>query len=409
MRVANLVETAARSLFTHKLRTTLSMLGIVFGVMALVSMLAVAEGAKRETLDLIEQLGTDSLILRQPARTEAQIARSREFRSGGLSLEDLERITRGVPGVRNVAPLVEVPALIADLAADTTIEVVATADEYFLAKGLKVAEGRALCDLDATLSNEVCVLGAETARELGRLGRVGATLRIEDRMVQEVGILELRTWRAAQDPAMTARNVNRTLFVPLTMRSALIGVSETKELSEISVRMMSSGDLASAAEMLRRSMILWHGGLEDFQLVVPHELLARAYRTQEVFNLMLASIAAISLLVGGIGIMNIMLASVSERTREIGIRRAVGAERIDIVAQFLCEAVVLTFVGGAVGLAAGAACGAAIAEFAGWTTVVTAWGVGLSLSMALAVGVSAGLYPALRASRLDPIVALRHL
>jgi len=408
VRTGHLVEAAARSLFTHKLRTTLSALGIVFGVMALVAMLAVAEGAKRETLDLIEQLGTDSLILRQPLQTDAQLARSREFQSGGLSLADLERITHGVPGVRNVAPLAEVPASIADLAADTTIEVVATTREYFLAKGLVLAEGRTLCDLDDRRSNEVCVLGAETARALGRLGRVGATLRIEDRMVQVVGILALRTWREARDPALTARNVNRMLFVPLSLQSALSGATAERGLSEISVRMVSSEILPAAAEVLRRSMILWHGGLEDFQLVVPHELLARAFRTQEVFNLVLASIAAISLLVGGIGIMNVMLASVSERTREIGIRRAVGATRGDIVAQFLCEAVVLTFAGGAVGLAAGTACGAAIATFAGWHTVVTTWGVGLSLSMALVVGLSAGLYPALRASRLDPIAALRH-
>ena len=409
MRTRSLIDAAVLSLIDHKLRTTLSALGVVFGVMALIAMLAVGEGAKRETLDLIEQLGTDSLILRQPLQTDAQLARSREHLSRGLTMLDVERIAHGVPGVRTVAPLAEIPASIVDLGVDTAVEVVATTHEYFVAKGLEVAEGRPLCDLDARLSNEVCVLGAETARALGERGRVGTTLRIEDRMVEVVGVLGLRSWRAARDPAMTARNVNRTVFVPLSMRTALAGVPEGEGLSEISVRMTSSSLVASGADVLRDSMALWHGGLEDFQLVVPHELLARAFRTQQVFNVVLASIAAISLLVGGIGIMNIMLASVSERTREIGIRRAVGATQVDIVAQFLCEAVVLTVAGGAIGLAAGALAARAIAAFAGWSTVVTAWGVALSLAMALVVGLTAGLYPAVRASRLDPIVALRHL
>jgi len=255
----------------------------------------------------------------------------------------------------------------------------------------------------------VCVLGHEVSRLLGNDGRVGGVLRLENRAYRIVGILQERQWLRSKSSALTVRNYNRAVFIPIgTEVMGAHGRKEFGELSEIWIRVVRNTNVQASAAAIKRILIQRHGGVEDFQVIVPQELLNQAQKTQRIFNIVLGCIAGISLLVGGIGIMNTMLASVAERTKEIGIRRAIGATRKHIVVQFLCESIVLTITGGCIGIILGIGGAVIISKVAEWRTVLTPWSITTSILMAGCVGLVSGLYPAVRAARLDPARALRH-
>lgn len=404
-----LLATAGQALWQHKLRTGLSMLGIVFAVMAVIAMLAMAEGAKRETLEQIGQLGTQNVIVRQAALTQAQEAAAREKLSRGLRQEDAALLERLVPGVAAVAGLKQVRAAVAGAGKEDPLEVLAVSDAYPRALSLDLAQGRFIAPLDVLNKNQVCVLGWDSARLLGAQGLLGGMITLEDRPFLVVGVLRERRWVRGKSAAVAARNYNRAIFVPLGAEPApRLGDRRDPGLSEILLRMRQDGQVSAAAAVARQVLMQSHGGFEDFHVVVPQELINQAQRTQRVFNVVLFGIAGISLLVGGIGIMNMMLASVSERTREIGLRRAMGASAAHVAAHFLGEAVLLTLGGGLLGVLLGVLGVLFINLVAGWQSVVTLWPVALSLAMAVGVGILSGLYPALRAANLDPAAALRH-
>ncbi|MBI5523392.1 MAG: ABC transporter permease [Desulfarculus sp.] len=409
MNWVKLLITSGQALMQHKLRTGLSMLGIVFAVMAVIAMLAMAEGAKRETLEQIGQLGTQNVIVRQAALTQGQEAAARERLSRGLRQDDAALLERLVPGVAAVAGLKQVRAAVAAASKDDPLEVLAVTAAYPRALSLDLAQGRFIAPLDVLNKNQVCVLGWESSRLLGAQGVLGGMVSLEDRPFLVVGILRERRWVKGKSAAIAARNYNRAIFVPLGAQPApRLGDKREPELSEILLRMAQAEQVSPAAAVARQVLMQSHGGFEDFQVVVPQELINQAQRTQRVFNVVLFGIAGISLLVGGIGIMNMMLASVSERTREIGIRRAIGASAAHIAAHFLGEAVLLTLGGGLMGIVLGMLGVLVINMAAGWKSVVTFWPVALSLGMAVGVGILSGLYPALRAASLDPAAALRH-
>jgi putative ABC transport system permease protein len=397
------------ALLRHRLRSLLSTLGIVFAVVAVVAMLAIAEGAKREILDQIEGLGTNSVIIRTLRLTETQKAAARRRLSRGLDLSDVESFARAIPAISSIAPLKEIKASFSASLAQDPFEILAVTTAYQSAKGLAVQQGRFICSADVIRKNLVCVLGAEVSRLIGNDGRVGGVLRLEDRAYRIVGILQERQWVRSRSPALTVRNYNRAVFIPIgteVLRSD--GQSGFGELSEIWIRVAGNRNVHACAAAVGRVLTRKHGGVEDFQVIVPQELLKQAQKTQRIFNMVLGCIAGISLLVGGIGIMNTMLASVAERTREIGIRRAVGATRKHIVVQFLCESIVLTTAGGILGIILGSGGALVISKVAGWKTLLTLWSIVLSVLMAGCVGLVSGLYPAVRAAGLDPARALRH-
>ena len=274
---------------------------------------------------------------------------------------------------------------------------------------MAIKQGRFISNADVVQKNLVCILGEEVSRLLGDSGHLGEALRLEDRTYRIIGILHKRQWKRSKSPALAVRNYNRVIFIPIGTE-VTDGLEQTRfgGISEIWLRVGKNNSVQACAEAVRRILNLRHGGVEDFQVVVPQELLNQAQKTQRIFNIILGCIAGISLLVGGIGIMNTMLASVAERTREIGIRRAIGAGQNHIIVQFICEAIVLTTVGGCLGIVLGAGSAVIISKVAGWKTVLTVWSIVTSILMAAGVGLASGLYPAIKAARLEPVRALRH-
>ena len=395
-----LLRLGVRSLLLHKLRSSLSILGVVFGVAAVVAMSSVGEGARRESLQQIAGLGIDSITVR--GRAPAPGAPP----SSGLSLRDAESVAQIVPGAIAVAPLREAVLSVEAGARHTDAAIVGTTPDYQSAARLPVASGRFLSVLDLQDRKRVAVLGASVARAVLPLGDPrGERVLVGGDWYQVVGVLEGRAAPRGRAGPIRTRDVNRSVFVPLPSLDR--GPDPRPQgIDEIVLRVGDASEVGPAAEVVKALLKRTTGG-EAFDVIVPREILRQRERTQRIFNVVTGAIAAISLLVGGIGIMNIMLASVAERTREVGVRRALGATRRNIASQFLVESSLLTTAGGVFGAVLGIAGSLAIHHYADWPTAIAPLMLLLALLMALGVGIGFGFYPAWQAAQLQPMEALR--
>ena len=392
-----LLRLGVKSLLVHKLRSALSILGVVFGVGAVVSMSSVGEGARREALEQVGALGIDGITLRARASDDPP--------GGELRAEHAAALLRVVPGLVAAAPVREAPlrAEAGGRAADAVV--VGTMPAYQSAARLSVAAGRFLTPLDVHDAKRVAVLGASVASALFPLGEaLGARVALGGDWYDVVGVLEGRASPRRPGPIRT-RDVNRAVFVPLP---ALDRGAEGQPdgVDEIVLRVADPDAVTASAEAARALVLRTTGGA-PVDVIVPREILRQRERTQRIFNVVTGAIAAISLLVGGIGIMNIMLASVAERTAEVGVRRALGASRRDVAAQFLVESSLLTGTGGLAGAVLGLAGSVAIQRLAGWPTALSPLMLAAALAAAVAIGVGFGFYPAWRAAHLEPMEALR--
>jgi putative ABC transport system permease protein len=386
-----------KSLLVHKLRSALSILGVVFGVGAVVSMSSVGEGARREALEQVGALGIDSVTLRGRVAPEAPGA--------AMQVEHAAALRKVVPDLLAVAPVREA-ALRAEAggrAADAMV--LGTTPAYQSAARLSLAAGRFLTPLDVQDAKRVAVLGASVASTLFPLGEPrGARIALGGDWYDVVGVLEGRASPRRPGPIRT-RDVNRAVFVPLpSLDRGRDG--EPEGVDEIVLRVANVEAVAASAEAARAVVLRATDGA-PLEVIVPREILRQRERTQRIFNVVTGAIAAISLLVGGIGIMNIMLASVAERTAEVGVRRALGASRRDVAAQFLVESSLLTGAGGLAGALLGVFGSVVIQRLAGWPTALSPLMLAAALLAAVAIGVGFGFYPAWRAAQLEPMEALR--
>jgi putative ABC transport system permease protein len=396
---ALLLRLAAQSLLVHKLRSSLSILGVVFGVAAVVAMSSVGEGARREALAQIGALGVDTLTVKRKPQAAGQPP------EGGLTLRDALSIAAVVPDTQAVAPVRESILTAETRARRLDVTVLGTTSEYEAAAQLSLARGRFLTALDVRDRKRTAVLGAEIARALLPLSAgVGDTIRLGGDWYDVVGVLEARGSSRGKSGPIRARDVNQVVFIPLPSLDR--GTDPNPDgVDEIVVRMAKGHAVTAAAEVVRAVVARTSGAGVD--VFIPREILRQRERTQRIFNVVTGAVAGIGLIVGGIGIMNIMLASVAERTREVGIRRAVGAARREIAAHFLAESTLLTGSGGLLGILVGLLGSVVIQHYAGWTTAASPIMLVVSFLTALAVGIGFGFYPAWRAANLEPMAALR--
>jgi putative ABC transport system permease protein len=399
---------ALESLAEHKLRTTLTMLGMMFGVGAVIAMLSIGAGAEKEALALIDRLGTRNVVVRSKTFKPQELEEIRK-KSLGLSQRDVEAIEEAVPGVQFAAPRLEVePYKILAAGAKTTAQVYGVSHRHREVTSFALAEGRFLDVSDEKHHAQVCVIGAGVRRDLfGADPAIGKDVKINDLWCEVIGVLAAEPGAVSAVQGVPVSSTEREIYLPFTTALRKLDRDPMKSpLSEIVVRLDPKAPAAETGAVVGTLLDRLHGGARDYDIIVPEALLRHSQQTQQLFNLVMGLIAGISLLVGGIGIMNIMLASVLEQTREIGVRRAVGATRADIRFQFLVTAFSLAMLGGLAGVALGLGIARGVASYASWPTVVTTWSIALSLGVSIVVGVVSGLYPAMRAARLDPIQAL---
>jgi putative ABC transport system permease protein len=402
-------RSALDNLAAHKMRSALTMLGMIFGVGAVIAMLSIGAGAELQALGMIERLGLRNVLVRSKEIKDDELKEVRR-KSLGVSTRDAAAIAEAVPGVEVVAPRIRIdPYKVLSAAGKTTAAVYGVDARHAALAHLTLQEGRFLDPLDEKTHAQVCVIGPGVRRDLFGYGpALGQVLKVNDVWLEVIGVLA-PSGEEASFQGVQVGSVANEIYLPVTTAERKFDHPPlASPLDEIVVRLQAGASAAQTAGLVSDLLARLHGGAADYELVVPEALLEQSRRTQRLFNVVMGCIAGISLLVGGIGIMNIMLATVLERTREIGVRRAVGARREDIRFQFVVESFAISLIGGLAGIAVGLGIARGVALYAGWDTVVTGASILLSTGVAMAVGLASGIYPATRAAGLDPIEALRY-
>jgi putative ABC transport system permease protein len=408
----------------------LTALGIIFGVSAVIAMLSIGEGAKQETLEQIQLMGINNIIVRAVELRETSFKQAKTSFSPGLTIQDAEAIQRICPYADIVVPQWEYATTGVYGSSRGDVRMIGVTPEYASVFNAKIKSGKFLTAEHIAQQANVCVLGSKAKESLFHFeDAVGKQVKLNEMWFTVVGVLEPKFISAKGAQNFDIRNVNLDIYIPITTamhkvvkkppqetwqttvrrwRGEIINYIDRSKVAQITVKVKNSDDIFDAYGILKRILQRKHYGVEDYEITIPEELLRQSQKTQRIFNIVMGAIAGISLLVGGIGIMNIMLASVLERTREIGIRRAVGATKADVLAQFLIEAVVLSVIGGVIGVGLGFGMTKLITAYAEWKTIIDVWAVVLAFSVSGATGIAFGIYPAKKAAEKEPIEALRY-
>jgi putative ABC transport system permease protein len=401
------------NLLMHKLRSFLTMLGMIFGVAAVIAMLSIGAGARQQVMALIEQMGVRNVIVEAHEVNAWEDWQKVRQLSLGLSLRDFRVILANVSGVVQGTPRKRfVPSRMSPKPQHDMPVVYGVAANYRQIASLRVVQGRFFDDGDNERALPVAVLGQGAKASLfGQTEVIGQYVKVNEQWLHVIGVVGPQLSAQTTAESLPSQDMNNLIYVPLYTAMLRLEDSRTNMKDEIDgmyLQMASAPDTVPTAEVVRSLLNVSHRNAGDFSVIAPAELLAQQQRTQQIFDLVMVAIASISLLVGGIGIMNIMLASILERTREIGVRRALGARQRDVIRQFLVEAVLISLLGGLIGIAFGFGISGLIAWLAGWSTVTTAGSILLAFAFSVSVGLLFGIYPARKAARLDPVEAIRY-
>jgi putative ABC transport system permease protein len=401
------------SLLVHKLRSLLTMLGMIFGVGAVVAMLSITAGAQKEMISYIDLLGVNNIIIEAKEAVDANELQARRAVSPGLSFRDFRAISENVQGLEALTPRKRFkPQKVLPKTSQEVPLLIGVLPNFAQINSLKLVSGRFFTEAENERSAPVCVLG-ETAKVnlLGYDDAVGKYVKVNEVWLQVIGVLAQQATADSDVEGLEVSNRNNMVISPLNtvMRRFEDNTSYLKdEIDGIYMKVKTGTDSIETSNVVSAILSATHKDAGDFTVVVPAGLLKQRQQTQMIFSVVMICIAGISLLVGGIGIMNIMLATVLERTREIGVRRAIGARQADIIRQFLTEAVLISIIGGLIGIACGFTLSRVIAAAAGWSTEVTSGSIGVAFGVSVSIGLLFGIYPAVQAAKLDPIEAIRY-
>jgi putative ABC transport system permease protein len=388
----------------------LTLLGMIFGVGAVIAMLSIGKGAEREALQLIDTMGLRNIIIKAKVFEESKLKEIRE-NSPGLTLQDLNAARETLPFLSTYSAIKQVKAFaVFSRAGESDAEVWGVTPTHLEMANLSMGAGRFLLPFDDLVYAHVCVIGSRVAQILfpGE-SPLGQPVKINHVWMTVVGVLKDKNLLKDEFQGIALKGEQNNIYVPIQTALKVFRFGDYEsDLDEFRVQLKKEISSASAAVTLAHLMKRRHKEIDDYEMIVPEALLEQHRKTQNIFTIVMACIAGISLLVGGIGIMNIMLATVLERTREIGLRRAVGARQKDIRGQFIAETVSISAIGGTAGILFGFALSMTISAFTGWPVGWTITSVLLSFFVCTVIGLASGIYPALQASRLDPIEALRH-
>lgn len=420
---------AVESLALHKMRSFLTMLGIVFGVGAVIAMLSIGEGARQESLEQIEVLGVRNIIVRSMPQPDTDDEVNDAVRPFGITLKDADAIRRVCSFTERHTVNWETDVEARTYQGDARVTLIGTTPAHAAIFNVRLSQGNFIIPHHIEQTANVCVIGSDVRKALfGFQDPINRLVKLQDQWFRVIGVMVSKKEAISSDAALPA--ANSSVIIPLTTAMAKFprqdaGSSRSSRrrrfrnrddntyldrntIDQIAVQVRQETDITEAAAVITRLLRQRHNNQVDFTVTIPEQLIEQSQKTQSIFNIVMGAIAGISLLVGGIGIMNIMLASVLERTREIGVRRAIGATRAMIIAQFLTEAALLSVVGGVMGIALGWILTELITAYADWRTIVSAWSVFLAFTVAVATGIIFGYYPARRAASRDVIEALRY-
>ena len=393
MNYKRVIGEGVQSVCANRVRSGLSVLGIVFGVAAVVAMLAVVEGARNDVLERLSRLGTNVLFVHSKTENSGV--------ERGLQYGDAHRLA-------HISSLIDMvaPAVVVDLRKHESV--IGVTPSYMSVRQLFLQSGRALTDVDLKNRARVCVVGREIVGSDGATVGLGDVVQVDSQMYQVVGIIASEKSSKDRSLGSLLRNHNNAILIPMTTlpKSSNV-VDDAILLTEITIRTPNAKDLVATSEVVERALSQGQLSKPSVEIIIPRQLLREEQHAQRVFASVVGCVAFIGVLVGGIGVMNIMLANVAERCKEIGIRRAIGATKKQIAMLFLIESILLTLFGGVGGLILGAIASHGIARFGGWSVSISIWSILLAFGTAGIVGLLAGWYPAKRAANLDPVDAMR--
>lgn len=446
------IRIAVESILSNKLKSILTALGIIFGVAAVISMLAIGKGAQQEILEQIKMVGVNNIlispIVQEKTSDQSEGEKQLNKFSRGLSLLDVEAIKSAIPTVKRISPEISFNSTVVLNGMKYTAKLVGVANDYFELYNLPLSQGVFFNDYQEEYGIQVCIIGANIrAKFFSQVDPIGQYIKFDNVWLKVIGVLEKTNVSLTGFEEKGVNVYNDNIYIPIktmllryqnrallntklaseatsvqivgggmrmraVVSSSNASTSDTEtnynQLDKIVVQVQETEQLTPTTEVLSRMMLRRHSNVKDFEITVPELLLKQQQRTKDIFNIVLGAIASISLIVGGIGIMNIMFASVMERIKEIGTRMAIGAKKKDIVVQFLSEAVLISVTGGFIGVFLGIILAIAIQKIAGITTIISVFSVVVAFGVSAAVGVIFGYSPAKRASEKDPIESLRY-